>query len=227
MRKLYKVFLLFLALIFLSTYIPNHLNISSQKENLFFKIKNIKIKNNTLISDSVILERLNYIYGKNILFLRKNNLTENLNSINFLDKVEVKKQYPNTIVVKIYETRPIAIVFIDNNKHLLDSLSNVIIFEENQFTKNLPSIFGKGAAKNFKIFLDELKNNNFYYKEIKNYYFFKIGRWDVELLNNKIIKFPVNNLPKAINKSVELLNRDDFKNYNVIDLRINDKIIVK
>ena len=109
----------------------------------------------------------------------------------------------------------------------LCDLSNVISFQENQFTKNLPNIFGKEAAKNFKSFLDELKSNNFYYKKVKNYYFFKIGRWDVELLNNKIIKFPVNNLAKAINKSIDLLNRDDFENYNVIDLRINDKIIVK
>tara|TARA_B100001778_G_C18040609_1_gene385243 strand:- start:265 stop:372 length:108 start_codon:yes stop_codon:yes gene_type:complete len=33
-------------------------------------------------------------------------------------------------------------------------------------------------------------------------------------------------IKNAIEKSVELLNKDDFKNYEVIDLRINGRIIV-
>ena len=52
-------------------------------------------------------------------------------------------------------------------------------------------------------------------------------RWDLQLVNNKIIKFPHNNTDDAIIKSVELLNRKDFKNYNIIDLRIRGKIVVE
>ena len=34
-------------------------------------------------------------------------------------------------------------------------------------------------------------------------------------------------LTEAIKKSVELLNRKDFENYNIIDLRVYGKIIVE
>ena len=62
--------------------------------------------------------------------------------------------------------------------------------------------------------------------KIKNFYYFQIGRWDLQLLNNKIIKFPHKNSDEAIIKSVELLDHKDFKNYNIIDLRVDGKIIV-
>ena len=49
----------------------------------------------------------------------------------------------------------------------------------------------------------------------------------MQLVNNKIIKFPDNNIDGAIKKSIKLLEREDFKNYNIIDLRVDGKIIVE
>ena len=63
--------------------------------------------------------------------------------------------------------------------------------------------------------------------QIKNFYYFQIGRWDLQLLNNKIIKFPHNNIEDAIKKSIKLLSRKDFENYNIIDLRMHGKIVVE
>ena len=82
-------------------------------------------------------------------------------------------------------------------------------------------------SASFINFFNQLNNNNFFKKKIKKYYFFQIGRWDLQLLNNKIIKFPYNNTNKAIKKSIELMDRKDFENYNIIDLRIDGKIIVE
>ena len=62
---------------------------------------------------------------------------------------------------------------------------------------------------------------------MKNFYYFQAGRWDLQLQNNKVIKFPDNNINDAIIKSIELLGREDFKNYNTIDLRVDGKIIVE
>ena len=64
-------------------------------------------------------------------------------------------------------------------------------------------------------------------KLIVNFYYFQIGRWDIQLANNKIIKLPQNNIEDAIKKSIELLEREDFENYNIIDLRVGGKIIVE
>ena len=227
MKKLYRIILLLAAFIFLTTYNPNEFNAFPKKKNLFFKIQNIEIINNHLIRENEIVERLAHIYEKNILFIERNDVETPLKSIDFLEKIEVKKTYPNTITIKIYETKPIAILFKKNNKYLLDSSSNLITFSENMLIGDFPSVFGEGAEQDFINFYNQLENNNFPKQKIKNFYYFQIGRWDLKLLNDLIIKFPASKIIEAIQQSVELLTRKDFENYNVIDLRIHGKIVVE
>jgi len=227
MKKLYRIIILLVALTFLTTYSPNEFNGFPEKKNFFFKIQNIKIVNNHLIEENKIIEKLTEIYEKNILFIERNDIERPLKSIEFLEKIEVKKKYPNTIIINVYETEPVAILFKENSKYLLDSSSNLIPFNKNMLFDDLPSIFGARAEQDFINFFNQLENNNFPTKDIKKFYFFQIGRWDLQLANNKIIKFPHNNIEDAIKKSIELLGRRDFEDYNIIDLRIDGKIIVE
>ena len=227
MRKFYRIILFLIILIFLSTFNPKEFDTFSTKDNPLFKIKNIEIKNNFLINKNDIRTKLDNIYKKNIFFIKREDIEEPLSDIDFLEKIEVKRKYPNTIIIKIFETKPVAILFKNKVKYLLDSSSNLIAFEDNFKTNHLPSVFGENAEKNFVNFFNQLKKNNFPNKQIKNFFYFQIGRWDLELDNNKIIKFPDNNIDYAINKSIELLAREDFKNYNIIDLRVDGKIIVE
>ena len=227
MKKLYRTIILLTVLIFLTTYSPNEFNVFPKKKNFFFKIKNIKIVNNYLIDESKIIKKLTQINEKNILFIKRNDIEKPLKSIEFLEKIEVKKKYPNTIIIKVYETKPVAILFKKNSKYLLDSSSNLIPYKKNMLFDDLPNVFGDGAEKDFIIFFNQLGNNNFSTEQIKNFYYFQIGRWDLQLLNNKIIKFPLNKTAEAIQQSVKLLDRKDFGNYNIIDLRIQGKIIVE
>ena len=227
MKKLYRIIILLVALTFLTTYSPNEFNVFPEKKNFFFKIQNIKIANNHLIDESEIIEKLTGIYEKNILFIERNDIERPLKSIEFLEKIEVKKKYPNTIIINIYETKPVAILFKENSKYLLDSSSNLMPFNKSMPFGDLPSIFGEGAEKDFINFFNQLGNNNFSTKQVKNFYYFQIGRWDLELLNNQVIKFPISKVPEAIQQSVELLARKEFGNYNIIDLRIHGKIVVE
>ena len=227
MKKLYRIVILLAVLTFLTTYSPKEFSVFPKKNNFFFKIQNIEVVNNHLIKESEIVEKLIQIYKKNILFIKRNDIEKPLKSIDFLDKIEVKKKYPNTIIIKIYETKPVAILFKKNDKYLLDSSSNLIPFNENMLIDSFPSVFGEGAELEFINFFNQLENNNFPKKRIKNFYYFQIGRWDLQLLNDQIIKFPPNKTTEAIQQSVELLTRKDFKNYNIVDLRIHGKIVVE
>ena len=227
MKKLYRIILLLVTLIFLTTYTPNQFDVFSKKKNHFFEIQNIEIINNNIISENEITKKLFHIYGKNILFIEGSDLQKPLKSIDFLEKIEVKKKYPNTIIIKVYETKPIAILFKKNRKYLLDSSSNLITFGENILIDDFPNVFGERAEQDFINFYNQLENNNFPKQRVKNFYYFQIGRWDLELLNNQIIKFPISKIPEAIQQSIELLNRENFKKYKVIDLRIDGKIVVE
>ena len=91
MKKLYRIVLLILVLIFLSTYSPNKFDLILEKNNTFLKIQKIKIVNNFLIKSSEINEKLSTIYNRNIFSIKKKDIEEPLKEINFLEKVEVKK----------------------------------------------------------------------------------------------------------------------------------------
>ena len=227
MKKLYRIPLLLIAFIFLSTYNPNKFNSTLEEKYTFFEIKNIKIVNNFLIKKNEIKEKLSKIYNKNIFLVKRNDIEESLKKVNFLEKIEVKKKYPDTIIIKIFETKPVANLLKNQVKYILDSSSNLILLENDLNFNKLPYIFGEDAENNFINFLNQLTSNSFPNKEIINFYYFQVGRWDVQLINNKIIKFPHNNVEEAIKKSIKLLKHKDFKNYNIIDLRIQGKVVVE
>ena len=227
MKKFYKICLLIIVLIFLSTYNPNKFESNLKEKNTFFKIEKIIISNNLLVNRDDILLKLDKIYGKNIFLIAREDIEESLQNVNFLKKIEVKKKYPNVINVKIFETKPIGILFKDKTQYLIDSSSNLIETKKKMNFDELPNIIGDGAEKNIVNFYEQLEINKFPTDDIKNFYYFKIGRWDLELSDNRVIKLPHNVDNNIIKKTTDLLNRKDFKNYKIIDLRIDGKIIVE
>ena len=227
MKKIYRICLLIIVLIFLSTYNPNKFESNLKEKNTFFKIEKIIISNNLLVNRDDILLKLDKIYGKNIFLIEREDIEESLQNVNFLKKVEVKKKYPDKITVKIFETKPVGILFKDKTQYLLDSSSNLIEIDKKKDLAKLPNIIGDNAEKNIINFLEQLEANKFPTNNIKNFYYFKIGRWDLQLSDNRTIKFPYNVNSKVIKKTIELLSRKDFQNYKIIDLRIDGKIIVE
>ncbi len=226
MKKIYRIALLLIIFFFSTTYVSKEYKLYDKK-NAIFKIKNIEISNNYLIKKKDIKKNLSDIYNKNIFFITRLDIEKPLKQLDFFKSIEVKKKYPNKIIIKILETEPVAIFYKKKHKYLLDSSSNLIKFGNENIYGELPNIFGEGANYNFMDFVDQLKKNSFPINKIKNFYYFKIGRWDLQLFSGKIIKFPHLNAVKAIKKSIELLNRKDFENYKIIDLRVHDKIIVE
>ena len=89
MKKFYRIFLLLIIFIFLSTYSPNKFEANIENNNTFFQIKKIIISNNLLINKDHILEKLNKIYDKNIFLIKRRNIEESLQNVNFLEKIEV------------------------------------------------------------------------------------------------------------------------------------------
>ena len=227
MRKFYSILLFLLTLILLTTYNPSEMELISNQSNSLFNIKNIKIINNEKINQDVIEKKLKKIYGKNIFFVKTSEIEKVIRNITYLQSIEVKKKYPNTLIVKVFETSPLAILLKNSDYYILDSGANLILINADSVTNyNYPHIFGKNSEKYFLKFLKLLKENNFPIIDIKSYYYFQIGRWDLQLKDGLLIRLPNNMIKNAIEKSIELLNKDDFKNYEVIDLRINGRIIV-
>ena len=82
---------------------------------------------------------------------------------------------------------------------------------------------------NKKIFLDlyiTLNQLNFPNSEIKSFYYFEIGRWDIVLKNNVIIKLPEKNFKSSLKNYLELKEKINFENYSIFDYRIKDQLIL-
>ena len=81
MKKFYRIILLLLVLIFLSTFNPKEFDLTPKKNYTLFKIQNIIIKNNFLIKKSEVEEKLSNIYNKNIFSVKRTQLEEPLKEI--------------------------------------------------------------------------------------------------------------------------------------------------
>ena len=70
-----------------------------------------------------------------------------------------------------------------------------------------------------------LKFSKLDYGSINEIIFFKSGRFDINLNDKILVKFPINYTEELINYSSDLLTNKKFINSKVIDLRIKNKII--
>ena len=163
MKKRFTIALLLLIL--LSTYsIQDNFNLS-----LNSNIKKIILENNVL-SDEQQIKKLSFLYETNLFLLNLNDLKVKLKELDFIESFEIKKIYPQTIKIKIFEQEPIAIIQNKKRKKYFTSKGDVINFKNFKRFENLPLVFGDG--KNFKIFLDEIQKINFPVKQIKKILFF-------------------------------------------------------
>ena len=210
---------LFLLLLF-STY-------KSQKLVLFdiFKIKEIKVENNFILKDKNIQKTLLYLYNENLVFLKKNNVKNALEKVNFVDSFELKKIYPNKLKIKIFEKRLIAILHLNKKKYYLDENINLIDYVDLKNYKDLPLVFGN--RRSFKILYDDLKKIDFPLNIIQSYYLHDSERWDLETTRKIKIKLPSNNYVKSLKNFMIHADKENFKKYNIFDYRINNQLILK
>ena len=84
MKKFYKVILLLIVFLFLSTFNPNKFIFSFKDDNKFFQIKKIIVENNLLIEKENIQEKLNHVYNQNIFSIKRQDLEKSLKKVKFL-----------------------------------------------------------------------------------------------------------------------------------------------
>ena len=59
-------------------------------------------------------------------------------------------------------------------------------------------------------------------KEIKTFYLFESNRWDLELINNKMLRLPINNYNQSLKNFIEIKDQLNFENKTlIIELRTN------
>jgi len=171
-----------------------------------------------------LLSNLEFLNLNNIFFLDKFKVIEKLEANELIENYTIFKKYPSSLEIRINKTKFLANVFKDGKFFVLGSNGKLI----QTISKNndLPNIFGDYDKDSFFSLLKSLKKFNFELFEIKNLYFFKSGRWDIETNNNMVIKLPKKNLEASLNLLLDLMNNNKFKNIKILDLRQDKQVII-
>ena len=177
------------------------------------KKENDKLKNN-----------INLMLTDNLFRLDEFEIREIINSNNLIEKYSVFIVYPSTLIIKIDKTKFIASTYKDGNNFLLGSNNKLI--KSVQVDKNIPQIFGNFEIQNFFDLKDKIDNSRFDYNIIKKLFFFKSGRWDIEIENGILIKLPKDSLKDSLQLVADILSDDNHKKIKVIDLRQKKQIVL-
>ena len=192
---------------------------------LNLNIKEIKINNNFIIEDSDIKMLLTPIYGKNLLILRNTEIEKALKQNSFIDGYKIKKKYPNSLIIEIYEKKPIAILYNKKKKFYLSEKIDLIEYKELENYQTLPSIFGN--LDQFKTFYESLQKIDFPFVIVKKYILYDSNRWDLETNDKKIIKLHIQNYIKNLENYLNIYKKKEFKKYSVFDYRLDNQLILK
>ena len=190
-----------------------------------FNLKKIIIENNYLLKKKDLREMLSPIYEKNILFLNNTKIEKILIQNDFIRSFKLKKKYPDTIKIIIFEAKPIAVLQKEKNKFYLTEDINLIEYRNFKNFQDLPYVFG--SKEQFKIFYNNLKKINFPLDIVQKYTFYEINRWDLETKNNQVIKLPSKNYTKSLENFLNLKSKNDFEKYKLFDYRISNQLILK
>ncbi len=190
-----------------------------------FNLKEIKIENNFILKDEEIKNLLVFIYNKNLLLLRNKEIEQALMRNDLIDSFKIKKRYPDKLIIKIFEKKIIAIITSKKEKYYLSEKIDLIKFRQLNYERDLPYIIGN--REKFKIFYNDLKKINFPFNIIKKYIFYESNRWDIETIDNKIIKLPTKKYLESLENYLSLKNQINFQKFKVFDYRIENQLILK
>ena len=190
-----------------------------------FDLKTIEIENNLLLKDNDIKNLLITFYNKNLVFLNNNEVKKALMQNSLIESFIIKKKYPNTLKIKIFEKKPIAILFDKKNKFYLSEKIDLIEFRNLPNYQTLPYVLGN--KDDFKIFYNNLIKINFPLNVVKKYTLYETDRWDIETKNDQIIKLPSKNYLKSLKNFLILKSKNDFEKYKLFDYRINKQLILR
>jgi len=214
-----KKYIFFYLIIFL---ILSSIHNSNFKSNNFFSIKKIDVVGLNKSKNLLLENKLVDFIGYNIFTLEKESF-KFINSLNFIKDYNIKKIYPNKLKVYLEPAKAIStvnhldkLVILGNNGKIID-LDNVPI--------NVPKVTGTSNIKKVFQTLEMIDKSNFNIENIKNIEFFQSERVDIEFINKKKIRFPINYTVDNFNFALKLLNDDRYSKSKILDLRIPNKVI--
>ena len=238
-KKFFSINILFLSLfIFFFVYLYSSFNkftdfalylVQEYSNKYNYNLEKIEILGLKNINKNEILLPLNKFKNYSIFLIPVKKISNEIKKNKWINKVNVRNNYKNTLTVNIKEEIPMGI-FENNNQKILFSNNLVIleILDNNHDFKNLIIFYGENSINNSKNLI--LKIDQDIMRMIRTATFIENRRWNIKLKNMIVLKLPEINIKKAIENYKKIysnLSNKDLKDIEIIDLRIPNQAIIK
>lgn len=141
-----------------------------------FDITQIKVEGNLKLNENIIKSESGINLGQNILGLNKIKIKEDLLSISYLEDVEIRRMWPDTILIRVAEKEPVAKVKLLGSNILIDENAYILEIVTDDKEYDVPLLEGietfstvineklecnnQELLENFLEILKNLKNND-------------------------------------------------------------------
>lgn len=193
---------------------------------LDLNIQEVKIEGTKNTDGSDIVSALNLSKDTPLVKFNLQDANNRISRLDWVKDVEIKKLYPSTLKIKIYEYEPIAIWIYDGNKFVIDQDGQIIKgLDPNKF-KNLKFVAGYNALDYIPSIIKSLGEYPGFDDRVKS--ILRVGdrRWTVRLFNGLEIYFPEVGMSKAIEILQNLDNETQLlsRYIDVIDMRLPNRM---
>ncbi len=212
------LFYIFLFLI-IGTFNNKYLN-----EIKFVKLNKIIVEGLDKKDNLQMIDNMSYLKIYSLFLLGDEEIRKIIDKNTLVEKYSVFKNYPSTLNIKVEKTKFLAQLKINGKNYLLGS--NRKLTKTKKLKENLPLIFGEFDKKNFFELKSSIDKSSFDFNQIKNLFFFKSGRWDIETKDGLLIKLPKEELISSLRLLEKFLLANKEKKIYKIDLRLRNQIII-
>ena len=214
-----KIFLYLFIFLFLGT--PNNkmlLELSIKDSNGF------EILSLSKFDDIEIVRELSNHKHENLFLLEKEKIKKIIKKNKIIENYNIYKKYPSDLVVNFEKTELLAVTQMDGVNFYIGSNGNLI--EVKNVEIDLPMIFGNFDLVEFLKLKDLVDESFFDFYDIKNLYYYKSKRWDIETKNGLLVKLPATDLHESFRVFIKIINDTKLQNIQMIDLRQNNQVII-
>lgn len=189
-----------------------------------FKIKNIEIFGLENQFNLNFKSNTSNLYNKNIILLEKHLLKNLIDTNTFVENYDIFKKYPSKLEININKTNFLAKKNINGEFFLVGS--NGKLTKNFLLNDELPFIFGNPNVDDVLVLYSIIKKSKFKFTDLKNLFYYKSGRWDIETKKNITIKLPTEDVINVLDTIYNFQLSQNFKVNKIIDARLKNQIIL-
>ena len=197
----------------------------------FAQIRNINV-DGVEFSDLQKIKEIMQKKGRSLFTFNSEDAAKEIKTLSWVKKVNIKKNFPNTLSVVVIENDPFAYLLKNQKVYLIDIDGELIVEKDENAIIEDQRLIVRGIESESNL-SNMISNLNIHYPDIlssvKEMEFIERRRWNLIFNNRLLIKLPESNIGKSLEDLKKLIEKYKIFKNNIIevDLRINDRAIIK